>query len=76
MRNDRDHLPAILWISLFVMCIVIAVVSNVSDKQNCDRRGGVMHCTEFTGWQWAIMVDVVTSENCDCYWPDGRVMIR
>lgn len=54
-----------------VWAVVVALVAMVSfliiskldadDKEDCNRRGGVIHCAK---------------GDCGCYWPDGRVLIR
>lgn len=47
----------------------IIVWASHKDDQDCQARGGIIHCQTFTGTHGVSIL-------CDCYWPDGRLNLK
>jgi hypothetical protein len=68
-----------IWILMAfgVVILVASIVANVRDNEDCRARGGVVHCATSNGYVWTgLHSGPTTRTTCDCYWPDGRVMVR
>lgn len=62
---------ALVMVGIFILAGLIgaAIYANYIDGQDCRARGGMVHCQASSGTHGV-------STTCDCYWPDGRVMLR
>jgi hypothetical protein len=70
------------WTVLVIAAACAALIAllawaSVRSEQDCHARGGVIHCTTSSGYTFGRNGGSPTTlTTCDCYWPDGRVLVR
>jgi len=67
------------WTAVIVLCVAllgVCVWAGMKDDEDCRSRGGVIHCTTSAGYTYGKGGGPTTLTTCECYWPDGRVLIR
>jgi hypothetical protein len=72
--NERIWLLSVGAIA--VAAIVLGIWVSIKDNEDCQARGGVVHCTTSSGYTVGKNGGPTTLTTCECYWPDGRIMIR
>jgi hypothetical protein len=55
--------------------VIWATVSNREVVQDCRDRGGIWHCQGTSGIAIGRRTSYVAGQTCDCYQPDGRLLL-
>jgi hypothetical protein len=69
------NMTTLVLIAGGILILVLATVSDHEVVQDCRDRGGVWHCQGTSGVAVGRRTSYVAGQTCDCYQPDGRLLL-